>query len=79
MQRIALFFLVCPMLFPVQEGLSQSGGRALVKGKVLDSLSAAPLSFASIRIFDTAEKKLVNGNITGESGEFSVALPYGRY
>lgn len=59
--------------------IAQPSPKGTVKGKVLDSLSSAPLGFASIRIFDSAEKKLVNGNITGESGDFSLELPYGRY
>ncbi|HEY9486917.1 MAG TPA: hypothetical protein VIQ51_01215, partial [Chryseosolibacter sp.] len=60
-----------------QKGFSQ-GEKARVEGKVIDSLSAAPLGFASIRVFDTTEKKLVDGNITTESGQFSIEIPYGR-
>jgi ferric enterobactin receptor len=52
---------------------------ATVKGKVIDSLTTVPLGFASIRIFKTADGKLVNGDITGENGEFSIKLPYGNY
>lgn len=58
---------------------AQGSKKGVVKGKVLDSLSAAPLAFASIRIFDAGDKKLVNGNITTESGDFSIDLPFGRY
>ncbi len=74
-----LSVIIVVSLILAEEGFSQGGGKAVVRGKVLDSLSSAPLGFASIRVFDTAEKKLVNGNITGESGEFSIELPYGRY
>jgi outer membrane receptor protein involved in Fe transport len=59
-------------------GFSQ-GGKAVVTGTVIDSISGAPLGFASIRIFEYTDKKLVNGNITSESGAFSIDLPYGRY
>jgi ferric enterobactin receptor len=68
---------ILPALF-ISEGFSQKRNEAAVTGKVLDSLSGSPLGFASIRIF-TAENTLVNGNITTESGDFSVDIPYGRY
>ena len=75
------FALPLFLLLTISAGasFSQTTGKAIVKGKVQDSLTAAPLGFASIRIFDSGAKKLVNGNITSESGEFSVDVPYGRY
>ncbi len=62
-----------------RETLSQASEKAVIKGKVIDSLTTDPLAFASIRIFQSAEKKLVNGNITSEAGDFIIGLPYGRY
>jgi ferric enterobactin receptor len=56
--------------------LAQSGA---VKGKVLDSLSSEPLGFASIRIYQSVDKKLINGNITSETGDFAIELPAGKY
>lgn len=56
---------------------AQSSGQ--VKGKILDSLSAAPVSFATIRIFSTDEKKLINGDISHDAGDFSIEVPHGRY
>lgn len=77
---LRFLFLICLFSFLIpQEIFSQSSEKALVKGKVMDSLSANPLAFASIRIFHSSEKKLVNGNITTEAGDFSISLPYGRY
>lgn len=58
---------------------AQSNGKITVKGKVLDSLSASPLGFATVRIFDNSDKKLINGNISGENGEFSMELAPGTY
>ncbi len=58
---------------------AQIDGNSFVKGKVLDSATSTPLSFASVKVFDAIAKKLVNGNITNESGEFSIDLPYGKY
>ena len=56
---------------------AQSPGE--VKGKILDSLSSTPVSFATIRIFSSGEKQLVAGDISHDAGDFSVAVPYGRY
>jgi len=77
--RLFSLMIVGSSILMAESAVAQASAKAVVKGKVLDSLSAAPLGFASIRIFDSHEKKLVNGNITGESGDFSLALPYGRY
>lgn len=66
-------------VFSTQNSWGQSTGRGTVKGRVLDSLSAAPLAFASVRIFNSGDRKLVDGNITGESGEFNITLRFGRY
>lgn len=63
----------------IKSGSTQTLEKGLVKGKVMDSLSVDPLAFASVRIFNSAEKKLINGNITTETGDFSIRLPYGRY
>lgn len=66
-------------LFSGNKSFGQASKKAVVKGKVLDSLSAAPLAFASIRIFDSGDKKLVSGTITSESGDLFIDVPYGRY
>jgi outer membrane receptor protein involved in Fe transport len=56
---------------------AQSPGE--VQGKILDSLSSAPVSFATIRIFSSDEKQLIAGDISHDAGDFSVAVPYGKY
>ncbi|HRI59208.1 MAG TPA: outer membrane beta-barrel family protein [Saprospiraceae bacterium] len=58
---------------------AQPGGKALVKGKLADSVTGTPLGYASVRILQTPENKLVNGALTDESGTFSIELPYGQY
>lgn len=73
---LLVFSLV--FVFLTQEGFSQSR-KAVFQGKVIDSLSAAPLAFASIRVFDADQEKLVDGNITTETGDFSIQLPFGKY
>lgn len=66
-------------IFWTYEVSAQESSKAAVKGKVLDSLTSVPLAFATIRIFNAADHKLVNGNISAEGGEFSMELPLGRY
>ncbi len=77
--RLILFICIGAVIFISQESFSQASKKGVLKGKVQDSLSAAPLAFASIRIFESKEKKLVNGNITGDAGNFSVDVPFGTY
>src|SRR5688572_32482156 len=69
--------LVLPILLWNFSGLCQSKGQ--IKGKILDSLSSAPVSFATIRVFSSDEKKLINGDISHDAGDFTIELPYGRY
>lgn len=52
---------------------------AAIKGKLVDSVSSTPLAFATVQIFDNDQKKLVNGNLVNETGEFSMDLPFGSY
>ncbi|MBC7827370.1 MAG: TonB-dependent receptor [Chitinophagaceae bacterium] len=63
--------------------LGQTSGQAsqktLVRGKVMDSLSSSSLGLASVRIFNSQDKKLANGNLTTEAGDFSIELPPGTY
>jgi outer membrane receptor protein involved in Fe transport len=51
----------------------------VIQGKILDSLSSTPVSFATIRIFSAAEKKLINGGISQDAGDFSIEVPFGKY
>ena len=73
-----LTLLLCVTFILSDQAFAQST-KGVAKGRVLDSLSAAPLGFASIRIFESTDKRLVNGTITSESGEFALDLPFGQY
>ena len=48
-------------------------------GKLTDATTATPLGYASVRVLQLPENKLVNGTLTNDKGEFTVALPPGRY
>jgi ferric enterobactin receptor len=52
---------------------------ALITGTVIDSISSKPLPYATISIFSTADKKLITGNVTDESGKFQIAVAGGSY
>ncbi|HKZ36944.1 MAG TPA: TonB-dependent receptor, partial [Chryseolinea sp.] len=58
---------------------AQAPGNGLVKGKIIDSLSSAAVSFATIRIFKTSDNKLINGDISHDAGEFAIEIPFGLY
>ena len=61
------------------ETFAQSAEKSILKGKVLDSISMSPLGSASIRVFNSRDKKIVNGNLASDSGEFSIGLAFGTY
>ncbi len=63
----------------VLEVSAQGSGNGVVKGRILDSLSSAPVSFATIRIFKTSDGKLINGDISHDAGDFSIEIPFGLY
>lgn len=86
MKRLSPFILhtvagimLCCYVLSSEIAVAQATRKGSVKGKVLDSLASTPLAFASIRIFDRSDGRLVNGNITTDAGDFVVDLPYGRY
>lgn len=75
MRKPALsLFLLFSLSYTV---IGQSKGT--VKGRVTDSSAVAQLSFASIRVFNNADKKLANGTVTTESGDFAIELLFGQY
>ncbi|MBK5279775.1 MAG: outer membrane beta-barrel protein, partial [Bacteroidia bacterium] len=76
--NITKIFFSCVMVIATSiPACAQS--KAVVKGRVLDSLSATPMGYTSIAIYSAIEKKLVNGNISGDNGDFSIAVPYGKF
>ena len=77
--RIVSLTFLLSLLLVGEESFGQASKKGMVRGKVVDSLSAVPLGFASVRIYGSGDKKLVNGNITRESGDFDIDLPFGRY
>lgn len=71
--------LILPLLLFVAPLAAQPGNKTLVKGKLTEAATGTPLGYASVRILQMPENKLVNGALTDESGAFAVELPYGAY
>jgi outer membrane receptor protein involved in Fe transport len=70
-----IFSVVIIFHHPVLFG--QTG--ASIKGKVVDSASSSSMGYATIQIFESKQKKLVNGNLAADSGDFSIDVPFGSY
>src|SRR5829696_8216620 len=72
-----VFIFSFSFLLKVNKVLAQNS--AVVKGKLVDSVSLSPLAFATVQVYNKEQTKLVNGNLVSETGIFSIDLPYGAY
>jgi ferric enterobactin receptor len=70
-QLLALF-LLSSLYLVAQKGAS-------VKGQLIDAISRSPLAYASVRVLQVSDAKLIGGGLTDDNGQFSVALPYGNF
>ncbi|MBA4853851.1 outer membrane beta-barrel family protein [Emticicia sp. BO119] len=79
--RKTLSFIVCLCLGLVftQVSFAQNSGKLKLKGKIIDAQSGAPLSYASVRLFKLPDSSFVTGNITNDTGDFSIDAPAGTY
>lgn len=59
--------------------ISKAQTPTTVKGKIIDSLSSSALTSTSIQFFDSRQKKLVNGTLSSNTGDFKAELPWGKY
>jgi outer membrane receptor protein involved in Fe transport len=53
--------------------------KGIIKGKVFDKESSAPLGSATIQLFKAKDSTLITGAETNTNGEFNIEVPYGRY
>ena len=70
---VLLFFLI-----GWKHSIAQSQNGS-VQGTVLDGAASAPIGFASVAIYNSGEKNLVDGNVTDDQGKFEIELPFGSY
>lgn len=52
--------------------------KGILTGKIIDSQTSTPLSYASVRVHKNSDSILLSGNITGENGTFSIETPFGQ-
>ena len=50
-----------------------------ITGKVIDETSQTPLGYATVTLYDAETKKVFAGEITDESGAFTLRVPTGKY
>ena len=70
-------FLVLTLLFSVYINSQQN--KLTVSGKIIDSDYNTPLEYATISIYDSEKKNLINGVISDNSGFFSIEVKKGLY
>lgn len=80
MNRFHKLILPSPTLlvlafFAFHTALAQN---TLVTGKLTEAATETPLGYASVRVLQSVDNKLVNGALTNEKGEFTVTLPPGQ-
>lgn len=77
MKQFALYFIFFLFLpFGIQ---GQTAKNALIKGRIIDSVSGQPLGFASIQVLSVIDSTLVNGDLSTDDGSFTISAGYGEY
>ena len=65
-------FLFLTLLFGVY--INSQENKLTVSGKIIDSDYNTPLEYATISIYDSEKKNLINGVISDNSGFFSIEV-----
>lgn len=69
--------LLCFFLILASLAFAQNAKPAVLKGKVVDARTAAPLSYATVQIFKRADEALLGGGITDDDGLFTIEAQAG--
>lgn len=78
MKRILLLVLAILVFNNIKA--QTSSGENILKGKISDSSSAAPLDYATISLFTKGNKKPINGSVTDKTGKYVIKdIPDGVY
>ncbi|HZF63442.1 MAG TPA: outer membrane beta-barrel family protein [Chitinophagaceae bacterium] len=77
--RFLSIYLVIIVSFLSVGKLYAQPSKGTVRGVVFDSISATGLAYSSVQVFDGKSRKLVNGNLTNEKGEFVIEVPLGKF
>ncbi|MCX6161740.1 MAG: TonB-dependent receptor [Ignavibacteriae bacterium] len=76
---LLLFAIIFNYNTYAQNKTGEEAGTGIIKGKVFDKESSAPLVSATIQLFDAKDSTLINGAETNSKGEFNIEIPCGRY
>lgn len=79
MKNIYPLFLLLILFMLSQNTYGQRDEKYLIKGRVLDARSGAPLSYTTISLHSQADSSLVTGNISDEAGRFEITAPAGNF
>jgi outer membrane receptor protein involved in Fe transport len=75
-------YFICILLLPLfSNGWSQQvTGACKIKGKITDSITHQPVSYAAVTIYLRGATNISGGSITGDNGAFTIDhLPTGEY
>ncbi len=79
MKNLYSLSVLLALLLLSQNIYGQRGENFLIKGRVLDARSGAPLSYTTVSLHDQADSSLVTGNISDETGRFEITVPAGNF
>jgi ferric enterobactin receptor len=74
------FGIISFFIFTALSLQAQTGKKAaVVKGKIIDIQTNAPLAYATIRVLKSTDSTLAGGGISDEKGQFTVDAAFGEY
>lgn len=76
MKHVFTFLLILTLSLPA---VSQTGGRAAVRGTVVDASNQAALSYTTIQLMQSEGESIAAGGITDDEGKFTIEAPFGTY
>ncbi len=80
MMILSVAVLCCLFVNPANSQPGMKAGPGTITGSVIDSLSKAPVIYATITVQNPKDSSIVTGAITDDKGSFSVkGLPLGEY
>ena len=79
MRNLYSLSVLLALLFVSQNIYGQRGDNFLIKGRVIDARSGAPLSYTTVSLHSQADSSLVTGNISDDTGRFEITVPAGNY
>lgn len=70
---------ICLLAFTISSFTTINPKMVTIKGTIVDQNTHNPLDYATITIFDAKTKEIFSGDISDETGSFSLKVPTGKY